>query len=116
VKDFTLEVRTSAQRLFIVISRAYLVQQELRGLDLGFRYTPNLSTNSTSLKHNDHEMDNQEKRIFDPNTYAEEKGVDVKKSYPYRGLGIKISTLDEFLDALPDSFKNIEVIQALSTY
>jgi glycerophosphoryl diester phosphodiesterase len=83
--------------------------EELRGLDLGFRYSPNLSTNSTSLKHNDHEMDNQEKRIFDPNTYAEEKGVDVKKSYPYRGLGIKISTLDEFLDALPDSFKNIEI-------
>ena len=89
VKDFTLE--------------------ELRSLDLGFRYTPNLNITGTSLKHNDHEMDNHEKKIFDPNTYIDEEGVDHKKNHPYRGLGIKISTLDEFLDALPEPFKNIEI-------
>eukprot|EP00029_Vermamoeba_vermiformis_P002185 TRINITY_DN12569_c0_g1_i1.p1 TRINITY_DN12569_c0_g1~~TRINITY_DN12569_c0_g1_i1.p1 ORF type:complete len:429 (-),score=48.15 TRINITY_DN12569_c0_g1_i1:5-1291(-) len=89
VKDFTLE--------------------ELRSLDFGFRYTPNLNANSTSSKHNDHEMDNMEKKIFDPNTIDNEEGVDVKKNYPYRGLGVKISTIDEFLDALPESYKNIEI-------
>ncbi len=54
-------------------------------------------------------MDEHEKKIFDPNTYVDEEGIDVKKTYPYRGLGIKLSTLDEFLDALPEPFKNIEV-------
>lgn len=59
-------------------------------------------------------MEDQEKGIFDANTHVEAEGVDVKKTYPYRGLGIKISTLEEFLDALPNQFKNIEVLRLLT--
>jgi len=55
-------------------------------------------------------MDVHEKKIFDPKTFVDEEStIDVKKNYPYRGLGITLSTLDEFLDALPEPFKNIEV-------